>query len=307
MRPPVDHAARPVGRKNEHAARPVERKSVHDARPVGQKSEHAARPVGQEGVHAARPVGVGLCCAALLALLALTGCAGDPGAAGVGDAEPQALTVLAAASLTDVLEQVAADVEADHEGLEVRLSFAGSSTVVQQVNEGAPADVVALAGEKSLGPLEQERRTSEPVVFATNTLQVAVPPDNPAGIAGLDDLTGPGLQLVVCDEAVPCGSAAATLFADNGLEPRIASYEKDVRATLTKVELGEADAGLVYRTDVAAAGDRVLGIDIPADRNVVNSYPVLTVSDSPLAQAFVDELTSERGQAHLTGAGFGIP
>lgn len=232
---------------------------------------------------------------------------GGGGTSGSGGAKDQKITVLAAASLTDVFEDIATDFEADHDGVEVEFSFGASSTLVQQVNEGAPADVVALAGEKSLTNLEEERRTSEPVIFTTNTLQIAVPPDNPGGVQGLDDLSKDGLILVVCESEVPCGTATDTLFEKNALEPAIASREQDVRATLTKVELGEADAGLVYRTDVTEAGDRVLGIDIPAEKNVVNSYPILTVSDHELAQAFVDEVMSERGQKHLTDAGFVAP
>lgn len=221
--------------------------------------------------------------------------------------EEQTLTVLAAASLTDVFELIAEDFEADHEGVSVEHSFAASSTIVQQVNEGAPADVIALAGMKSLEPLAQEFRVTEPVAFTTNSLQLVVPSDNPAGIEGVDDLTQDGLRLVVCEEQVPCGTATATLFETLDIEPAVSSYEQDVRATLTKVELGEADVGIVYRTDVAEAGDRVLGVEIPDDVNVINTYPILAVSDVDLAQAFIDAVLSESGQQHLTDAGFVTP
>ncbi len=247
---------------------------------------------------------VALLAAASLTLAACTRDAAQPDNAD----EPQdalTLTVLAASSLTDVLEPVVDSFEGDHPGLSVRTSFAASSTVVQQVNEGAPADVVALAGESSLEPLEQDRRHGPVSLFATNQLQIAVPVDNPAGIEGLDDLRADGLTLVVCAEQVPCGQATERLFAQEGLQPDVASYESDVRATLTKVELGEADAGLVYRTDVAAAGDRVAGVEIPEERNVVNRYPALAVSDRELAQSFVDHLLSDRVQARLVDAGFG--
>ncbi|GAA4869138.1 molybdate ABC transporter substrate-binding protein [Serinicoccus chungangensis] len=239
--------------------------------------------------------------------LALTACAGDAAQPDNAD-EPQdglTLTVLAASSLTDVLEPVVDSFEVDHPGLTVRTSFSASSTVVQQVNEGAPADVVALAGEASLEPLEEERRAGPVSLFATNQLEIAVPPDNPGGVEDLDDLATDGLTLVVCAEQVPCGQATARLLAQEGLQPQVASYESDVRATLTKVELGEADAGLVYRTDVTAAGDRVAGVEIPEDRNVVNRYPAVAVSDRELAQAFVDHLLSDRVQARLVDAGFG--
>ncbi|MGD8150573.1 molybdate ABC transporter substrate-binding protein [Ornithinimicrobium sp. Y1694] len=248
---------------------------------------------------------------ALLALtaLALTGCgngSGD-GAAGGGGAEEQTVTVLAAASLTDVFELIADDFEADHPGVTVDQSFAASSTIIQQVNEGAPGDVVALAGMSSLEPLAEDHRHGEVAQFITNSLQLAVPPDNPADIEGVDDLTGDGIRLVVCAEQVPCGTATDSLFETLGITPTIASYEQDVRATLTKVELGEADVGIVYRTDVTEAGDRVLAVDIPDDVNVINTYPILAVSENSLAQAFVDEVMSERGQAHLADAGFVAP
>lgn len=229
--------------------------------------------------------------------------------AACGDQPPehQTLTVLAAASLTDVFELIAEDVQADHPGLSVVQSFAASSTIVQQVNEGAPADVVALAGMGSLDALGTADEHGDVARFTTNSLQLAVPPDNPAGITGPDDLAQDGVRLVVCEEQVPCGTATAALFETLGISPTIASYEQDVRATLTKVELGEADVGIVYRTDVSEAGGRVLGVDIPDDVNVVNTYPMLAVSAHPLAQAFVDEVMSERGQQHLADAGFVAP
>ncbi|RIK16392.1 MAG: molybdate ABC transporter substrate-binding protein [Acidobacteria bacterium] len=250
--------------------------------------------------------------AALLTLaLSLAACASSsPGtpAGGTSPGEaPRTVTVLAAASLTDVFELIAADFEADHPGVTVEQSFSASSTIVQQVNEGAPADVVALAGQSSLEPLEQDRRATEPVVFTTNTLELAVPADNPAGVGGLDDLTADGIRLVVCQPEVPCGAATQTLFQQLGISPQVASFEPDVRATLSKVALGEADVGVVYRTDVAAAGDRVVGVQIPPADNVVSSYPILAVSDSPLAQQFIDEVMSGRGQQHLAGAGFVAP
>ncbi len=258
---------------------------------------------------------LGLLAATTLSL-ALAACGGDgpeTSAGGTsaggpdGGGEAQTVTVLAAASLTDVFEQIAADFEADHPGVQVERSFSASSTIVQQVNEGAPADVVALAGQKSLEPLGDDRRTTDPVVFTTNTLELAVPSDNPAGVGGTADLEADGIRLVVCQPEVPCGTATTALFDQLGISPEVASYEPDVRATLSKVELGEADVGIVYRTDVAAAGDGVTGVEIPPEDNVVNAYPILAVSDAPLAQAFIDEVMSERGQQHLADAGFVAP
>ena len=263
----------------------------------------AARPTSTPtATGSARPRYTPLVAAASALLLAA--CAAGEDSAG-DPAEALTLTVVAASSLTDVFEPIADGFEGDHPGLTVEMSFAASSTVVQQVNEGAGADVVALAGESSLEPLEAEHRHGAATIFATNQLEIAIPLDNPAEVAGLDDLTRDGLTLVACAEQVPCGQAAAALFAQEGISPAIASYESDVRATLTKVELGEADAGLVYRTDIAAAEDRVAGIEIPSERNVVNRYPAIAVSEQELAAAFVEHLRSERVQTILTDAGFG--
>lgn len=254
--------------------------------------------------------------AAILLLLA-SGCGEGSADAGDGDATSRAgggtettVTVLAAASLTEVFPRIAADVETDHPGLTVELSFAASSTIVQQVNAGAPADVVALAGESPLTALDPAALADEPSIFATNSLVIAVPRGNPGGIESLADLGRAGVDSVVCEEQVPCGQAARTLLEAAGVTPHIVSYEPDVRATLTKVTLGEADAGLVYRTDVAPAGGQraaVDSIDIPPAANVVNRYPIATVSTAPAATAFVTEVLSARGQAHLAAAGFGPP
>lgn len=247
-----------------------------------------------------------LAAATLPLTVGLAACGSDDPAPSSGSASGT-ITVLAAASLTDTFALIEKDYEKDHPGVDVQISYAASSTIVQQVNGGAPADVIALAGMGSLEPLTDQYRVGEVAKFTTNSLQLAVPPDNPGKISTLKDIADPGLKVVVCAEQVPCGSAAKTLFEQDDLHPAIASYEQDVRATLSKVELGEADVGLVYRTDVTAAGDRVKGIDIPADENVVNTYPILAVSKAPGAQQFVDEVMSQRGQAHLTDAGFVAP
>lgn len=216
---------------------------------------------------------------------------------------PGSLTVLAAASLSQVLPQIESMVESEH-GLDVEIGYAASSTIVQQVNEGAPADLIVLAGEQ---PLERLRTRSDPVVVATNTLTIAVPRGNPAGVAGVGDLDREGLTLVVCAEPVPCGAAAAEVFEQAGLTPRVASYEPDARATLAKVISGEADAGLVYVTDVIGADGAAEGVALPAWIDVVNRYPAVRLTDAPGAEDFLAELTSDRGRAVLADAGFGTP
>lgn len=224
---------------------------------------------------------------------------------------PDGLTVLAAASLTDVLEEVADLVRAEHPDLQVDLGFAASSTVVQQVDQGAPADVVVLAGPEPLAMVDPDLVRGDPVVVATNTLALAVPagPDDPGTgpVSTVEDLARDGIRLVVCRPEAPCGRAAETLLADLGVAPRIASYEPDARATLTKVELGEADAGLVWRTDVLAADGRVREVPLPEGAEVTNDYPLAVVSDDPAAAWFVEAITSEDGRRLLADAGFGLP
>ena len=147
-------------------------------------------------------------------------------------------------------------------------------------------------------------------MFARNVLQLVVPAGNPAGVTGLEDLTDPDLTIALCAPEVPCGSAAEKVFAAAGLTAAPDTLEQDVKAVLTKVELGEVDAALVYRTDVLAAGDTVEGIDLPEAEDAVNDYPVAVLAESPnpdAAQAFVDLVLSADGQDVLTGAGFQAP
>lgn len=217
------------------------------------------------------------------------------------------MTIVAAASLTDVMSQVESQLERDDPGLDLQTSFAGSSQIVQQVNEGVDADVLLLAGETALNGLDAEAQVAEPVFFATNTLTIAVAPGNPAGVTGVADLAGDDVLVVLCAEQVPCGAAAATMFARAGVAPGVDSYEPDVRAVLSKIASGEADAGVVYVTDVSAASAPVESIDIPDDVNVVNRYPALVVGDSEAGAAVVADLQTPQVQALLAQAGFGVP
>jgi molybdate transport system substrate-binding protein len=245
--------------------------------------------------------------AAALALAAvLTGCGADSAAS-----DDTTLTVYAAASLTSSFEQLAETFEESHDGVEVELNFAGSSDLVAQIQSGAPADVFASADEPNMDKLVTDGlEGSTPEVFATNTLQIATPPENPAGVRSLQDLSDPDLNLVICAPEVPCGAAAQAAAGSAGVELRPDSEEQSVTDVLGKVTSGEADAGLVYVTDVIAAGDAVTGIRFPESADVVNAYPIATVagSDEPdLARQFVDLVLSEEGRGVLTDAGFGRP
>lgn len=245
---------------------------------------------------------------ALVLAAAVSGCGGDDSGS---DAEQgTTLTVFAAASLTGAFEQLGQEFEADHAGVDVQLSFAGSSDLVAQIQGGAPADVFASADEATMEKLTADDLVGTPEAFATNVLEIAVPPGNPAGVATLQDLTKPGLNLVVCAPEVPCGAAAQQVAESAGLTLTPVSEEQSVTDVLNKVTSGEADAGLVYVTDVKAAGDDVEGITFPESAGVANVYPIATVTDSTnadLAQEFVDLVLGDDGRSVLAGFGFGRP
>jgi molybdate transport system substrate-binding protein len=250
---------------------------------------------------------------ALGATLALVACGsssgGSPPASGSGGLTGK-ITVLAAASLTESFTDLGARFEAAHPGTTVTFSFGASSSLATQIVEGAPADVFASASTRTMDQVVSAGAAAGPTPFATNVLQIAVPPANPAGITRLSDLARPGVKVVLCAEAVPCGSTARTVLAKAGLSVTPVSNEADVKAALAKVRLGEADAALVYVTDVRAAGDTVRGIPIPAGVNVSTSCPIaaLTASRNPrLAAAFVGYVLSADGSAVLGEAGFATP
>lgn len=250
-----------------------------------------------------------------LAGLATAGC-GSAGAgagsspAASGSAVTGEITVLAAASLTGAFTTLGKQFEAAHPGVQVTLSFAASSALATQITSGAPADVFASASSATMDAVVAAEAASDPKTFAQNVLQIAVPPSNPGMVTGLDDLASADVKTALCQEQVPCGSAAARVFADAGLTVTPVTLEPDVKSVLSKVTLGEVDAGIVYVTDVLAAGDKVTGVDIPADVNASTSYPIATLTESPnpaTAAAFVDYVLSAEGAEVLTAAGFEQP
>lgn len=241
---------------------------------------------------------------AVAALCPLAACSGGT------EAEPVTLTVYAASSLTTAFEELGERFEAEHDGVQVEYSFAGSSDLVAQIQQGAPADVFASADEANMDKLvADDLAVGDPVVFATNTLRIAVPPGNPAGVESLADLAR-DLDLVVCAPEVPCGAAAQQVAEKAGVTLRPVSEEQSVTDVLNKVTSGQADAGLVYVTDVVGAGDEVEGVDFPEAASVVNRYPIVPVVDAEepdLAQDFVDLVTGDQGREVLHEAGFGPP
>lgn len=239
-----------------------------------------------------------------------TGSAGSAGSAGSGGraAATRTITVSAAASLTETFTTLAHRFEASHRNVKVSLNFGGSAQLAQQVVSGAPVDVFASASQKTMDQVTKVGRASgKPTVFVRNVLEIAVPPGNPARIRGLADFGRDSLRLAVCLPTVPCGAAAQKLFTLSHVDARPDTLEDDVKGVLTKVELGEADAGLVYRTDVAAAGSKVAGIDFPEAGKVVNSYPIVAVSDSVDAAQFIAFVLSDTGRSVMSKAGFQQP
>ena len=261
--------------------------------------------------------GPGWVAVALVACLAVAGCAdGDPppspepGGAATSQLSGE-LVVFAAASLTDSFTQLGEQFEDAHPEVSVTFNFAGSSTLAQQINEGAPADVFAAASPATMQTVtDAGGNAGAPVTFTRNQLVIAVPAGNPDGITGLADLAEPGVTVALCAAQVPCGAAAATALEAAGVELTPVTLEQDVRAALSRVILGEVDAALVYRTDVVAAGGDVAGVEFPESASAINDYPMVVLAEAPnpaAAEAFVDYVLSADGQAVLTEAGFQAP
>lgn len=256
---------------------------------------------------------------AILVAVSLAGCAAsadDPidseaATPSASTAPSGDLTVFAAASLSQAFDELAAQFEREYPDVDVQpISYDGSSVLATQLIEGAEVDVFASADEKNMAKVTDAGLAGEGSPFATNVLEIAVAPGNPDAIEGLADLTASGLTVVVCAPEVPCGNAAATLLDLDGVALTPASEEQNVTAVLAKVKSGEADAGLVYRTDITAAGDAVTGVEIDGSDRATNVYPLVALDQAPnplAAQAFVDFVLSDAGQKVLADFGFGAP
>ncbi len=244
--------------------------------------------------------------AAFALALGVAGC-GASGRAPENGPTRHTVVVLAASSLTESLTAIARDFEASHPGTDVQLSFAASSTVVTQVNQGAPADLIALAGTSAADPLDKSRIVGGTRSLASNTLEIATPPSNPGKVNAITDLSRPTLNVVLCTLTVPCGKAAAKALSVAGVVAHVVSYETDVKATLAKVQLGEADAAIVYHSDVVSAGDRVRGVQIPAPVNQTLDYPLIQLTDDPTTVEFATYLLSDQGRKRLRDNGFLTP
>ena len=263
----------------------------------------------------------GIAVVAALSLITLSSCSGGSesassssstasSAAATASATPVELNVFAAASLNKAFPEIADTVLKESDpNIKVTFNFQGSSTLVDQMKEGAPADVFASADQKNMTKASDAKLVDAPKPFASNVLTLIVPKGNPAKVTGLDSSLD-GKKLVVCAQGVPCGNATKQLAEKLGVTLNPVSEEQKVTDVRAKVESGEADAGLVYTTDAKAAGDKVETIEVARANEVVNSYPIaLTVStqNKEAAQKFIDAVLSDKGQAVLKKYGFSGP
>ncbi len=256
---------------------------------------------------------------ATLTLAAGCGSSGDDNASGSGSGSSAsassgpvsgAVTVFAAASLTESFTTIGKQFEAAHPGTTVKFNFASSSSLAENINQGAPADVFASASPTNMKQVVDAGGATDSKTFADNVMEIAVPRDNPATVTQLTDLAKPEVKVAVCQPQVPCGVVAQQVFKNADITVKPVTEGADVKAVLTTVQLGEVDAGVVYQTDVQAAGTDVKGIEIPADQNASTSYPIATLTNAPNAAgaaAFVDYVLSPDGEKVLEQAGFASP
>ena len=259
--------------------------------------------------------------AVTLAAIAVAGCSSSSSstpaasssstpAASSSAAQTGAITVFAASSLKDTFTQLGQQFEAAHPGDTVKFSFGASSALAEQINSGAPADVFASAATKNMDQVVTTGNASNPQNFAENIMEVAVPPNNPAKVTSVNDLAKSSVKVAVCQPQVPCGVVAAQVFKNAKITVKPVTLQPDVKSVLTQVELGNVDAGVVYVTDVQAAGSKVKGVTIPANVNATTTYPIAALTHSKeqaIAAAFVAYVLSPPGEQVLKAAGFEQP
>jgi molybdate transport system substrate-binding protein len=246
-----------------------------------------------------------IACAAVALLL--PGCGGDDdGSGGAAAGRREEITVFAASSLTSAFEDLGERFEADDPEVDVKFNFLSSSDLAAQIEQGSPADVFASADETNMERVEDgDFAAGEPEILAHNKLEIIVPPDNPSGVNDLQDLTNDDLVVSLCNEECPAGRYALEIFDNAGIDVEADSLETEVKGVVTRVSLGEADAGIAYMTDTKAADGDVESVTIPDDVNVIARYPIVVLKDSPSsAQRFVDYVLSANGQGILEEYGF---
>jgi molybdate transport system substrate-binding protein len=252
---------------------------------------------------------------AALAAVAVAGCSsgGSSSSSSSGSGSSSStgsITVFAAASLTGSFTQLGKQFEAAHKGDTVKFSFGPSSGLATEITSGAPADVFASAAPANMQQVVSAGDASSPQNFAKNKAEVAVPPNNPGKVTTAKDLAKKSVKVALCQPQVPCGVVASDVFKNLGIKVKPVTLQPDVKSVLTQVETGNVDAGMVYVTDVKAAGSKVKGVTIPASDNATTLYPIATISSSKhksIAQAFVSYVLSPTGQQVLATAGFEKP
>ena len=249
--------------------------------------------------------------AAVLAAAAAAGCSSSTSSPSAGGSPVTGtITVFAAASLTESFTQLGKQFEATHPGDTVKFSFGPSSGLATQITSGAPADVFASAAPGNMDDVVSAGDAASPQNFAKNTMEVATPPDNPGNVESVKDLADDSVKVALCQPQVPCGVVAAKVFKNAGITVKPVTLQPDVKSVLTQVETGNVDAGMVYVTDVQAAGSKVNGVTIPASDNASTLYPIATINSSKhksIAQAFMNYVLSPAGQQVLKAAGFESP
>lgn len=252
-----------------------------------------------------KSIAVGAACVALLA-----GCGSQQAQSGQ-QPEQRTLTVLAAASLTESFDELAARFGAEHPGAHVQFDYQGSSTLSEQLRQGRQADIFASADQKNMDKVVGSGiAEGAPETLVTNRLTIVVPEGNPKRITSLADLNAPGRTVVVCAAPVPCGAATEKVEKAAGLQLKPASEENDVKSVLRKVQAGEADAGLVYVTDASAAAGKVDAVDFPESAQAINTYPITTLKNAPerqLADEFLAYVRGPAGREVFQRHGFGAP
>ena len=255
--------------------------------------------------------------AAGFAVAAVAGCGSSGGPGSPASSGPAAsaklsgsMTVFAAASLQGAFTTIGQQFQAAHPGVKVTFSFGPSSGLAQQIISGAPADVFASASPKNMQQVVSAGDAASPATFASNVMEVATPPGNPGHVSSVADLAKKPVKVALCQPQVPCGAVAAQVFSNAKITVRPVTLQPDVKSVLTQVELGNVDAGMVYVTDVKAAGTKVRGVVIPAAENASTAYPIAPVSKSSnlaVARAFEAYVLSPAGQSVLAAAGFQKP
>ena len=252
--------------------------------------------------------------AVALAAVAAAGCSssgsGSSGSSASASPAGGTITVFAAASLMGTFTQLGKQFETAHPGDTVKFSFGPSSGLAEQITSGAPADVFASAAPANMDTVVSAGDASNPQNFAQNTMEVATPPNNPAKVTSVNDLAKKSVKVALCQPQVPCGVVAAEVFKNAGITVKPVTLQPDVKSVLSQVELGSVDAGMVYVTDVLAAGSKVNGVKISASDNASTEYPIATINSSKHkseAQAFMNYVLSPAGQQVLTAAGFEKP